>query len=250
MGLSEILVYIQYYLADIILVKNPALMSSVVVAIGILVGIPTSMVAGVLSDKIGRKPIVYMSSIVMSLSAFIYLLLSLTPNIWGVIFVAVIFGLGYGAYKSVDWALAMDVIPPEAAAKNMGIWQAFILIPKVVSPLIAGGILHSTQGSNRSIGYIIIFALAVLYFLGSTLCILPVILPSHEPITPTPIAVISPLPLPLPLPSSFATPEPEPEKVVVESLPTPSDILVSEKQGKFEEKETFLNTNEIGNAAL
>lgn len=132
-----ILVDMQYYLADVIRVSNPALMSALVVAIGIAVGIPTSMVAGPLSDSVGRKPIVCIlwyckrhctplrfediSSGIMSLAALVYLLLSAAPNIYGVFVVAIIFGLGYGAYKSVDWALALEVIPNTAAAKDMGV---------------------------------------------------------------------------------------------------------------------------------
>jgi MFS family permease len=53
-----------------------------------------------------------------------------------------IFGLGYGTYISVDWALASDVLPnPDENAKAMAVWHVSMTLPQTISPLVAGSIL-------------------------------------------------------------------------------------------------------------
>jgi len=48
----------------------------------------------------------------------------LVPSMAFTYVVGALFGIGYGAYQAVDWALAIDVLPGgEDAAKDMGIWQ-------------------------------------------------------------------------------------------------------------------------------
>src|SRR5439155_6648773 len=56
--------------------------------------------------------------------------------------VAAVFGLGYGAYYSVDWALGCDVLPhKENAAKDMGIWHISMVLPQSIALPIAGAVL-------------------------------------------------------------------------------------------------------------
>ena len=41
----------------------------------------------------------------------------------------IVFGLGYGAYISVDWALATDVLPSmDDYARDMGVWHVALTL--------------------------------------------------------------------------------------------------------------------------
>ena len=95
----------------------------------------------------------------------------------GVLWLGMIFGLGYGAYTSVDWALACDVLPSgEDHAKDMGVWHIASMIPQVVGVPIAGFLLDAFQRVGQSsgrhnLGYTVIFAMACIYFLLGTVFI-------------------------------------------------------------------------------
>jgi len=86
----------------------------------------------------------------------------------------VIFGLGYGAYESVDWALASDVLPSmDDYAKDMGVWHVAMVLPQVIATPVAGALLDNFQRVGRNnhlptLGYTVIFLMAVVYFFLGT----------------------------------------------------------------------------------
>ena len=76
--------------------------------------------------------------------------------------IGVLFGIGYGAYAAVDWALAIDVLPSEhSAAKDLGIWAIANTLPQVLAPVIAGPLLDIFNRRTPNLGYTIIYSLAI-----------------------------------------------------------------------------------------
>ena len=68
----------------------------------LLFALPTSLIAGWLSDRHGRKVMVYTAGAVMTAVCVVFILFQ---NQYGSLIAAAFFGIGYGAYTSVDWAL-------------------------------------------------------------------------------------------------------------------------------------------------
>jgi MFS family permease len=138
----------------------------------LLFAVVSSIVGGQLSDKYGRKLLVYISGGIMALVA---ILLIVTHQYVAALIIGAIFGIGYGAYTSVDWALATDVLPNmDDAAKDMGLWHMALTIPQFLATPVAGRLLDTFQGVGRTtgrpnLGYTVIFSLAVVYFLLGTI---------------------------------------------------------------------------------
>jgi MFS family permease len=78
-----------------------------------------------------------------------------------------LFGLGYGAYSSVDWALAVDVLPsPQSAGKDMGLWSIASNLPAILAPLLGGGVIAVAAALDvTAAGYRAVFALAAIFML-------------------------------------------------------------------------------------
>ena len=134
----------------------------------------SAFVAGALSDKYGRKLMVYISGALQGLVAAVFIF---SGNFSVALIMGLIFGLGYGAYQSVDWALASDVLPSEDDhAKDMGVWHIAMTMPQVLAPLIAGFLLDYFQKFGKTagmptLGYTVIFGLAVVYFFFGTVMV-------------------------------------------------------------------------------
>lgn len=132
---------LQYYLSDVINVDNPEVVASQMIAIVIFAAALSGYVGGALSDRIGRKRIVYFAN---SFMAAIMLMFIFCTTITHVLIAGVLFGIGYGAYISVDWALGTDVLPSkEDAAKDMAVWHISMTLPQAVAAFPAGLIVRS-----------------------------------------------------------------------------------------------------------
>lgn len=182
MGIFTVQEFIQYYLGDVIgkpyafagvgTVADSAESAVSFFLLALLVGaIITTLMAGVLSDKYGRKPLVYLSGGLMGVVCLVFILFH---SFTLAVLMGIVFGLGYGAYESVDWALVSDVLPSmDDYAKDMGVWHVAIVLPQVIATPIAGFLLDSFQqvGAARNLpnlGYTVIFILAFVYFILGT----------------------------------------------------------------------------------
>jgi len=113
MGIFTIQEFLQYYLGDVIGASNFVLPGIGKVAdtpesavslflILLLVGaIISTLAAGVLSDRYGRKIMVYLAGGIMGAVALTFVFFH---SFLLAVLMGVVFGLGYGAYESVDWA--------------------------------------------------------------------------------------------------------------------------------------------------
>lgn len=105
----------------------------------------TTVVAGVISDRLGRRrTLVTVSGIISTIPA---LMLAFWPQ-WPVVVVAAgILGVGFGVYLSVDNALVTQVLPAaDGRAKDLGVINIANSGPQVLGPVIAGPIVAGLGG--------------------------------------------------------------------------------------------------------
>jgi Na+/melibiose symporter-like transporter len=170
MGVYSISVFFQYFLKDVVKAGDPVAATQNLMVIIIGMGIPTSIVAGQLSDRHGRKPLVYASGAVMAIAVAIFVPISFFPTVAAAFVVGGLFGIGNGAYQAVDWALAIDVLPNgDDAAKDMGVWHVALVLPQILAPSISGLVLNTLKArATLEIGYTAVFAMATLWFILGT----------------------------------------------------------------------------------
>lgn len=182
MGLWSVQNFLQFFMKDVVrdfsvfghvLAKTPEEAVEYVLVLLLLFAVPASFIGGKLSDRYGRKAMVYVSGGLQGLVCLGFILLH---DYTSALVIGMFFGIGYGAYESVDWALACDVLPnPDAAAKDMGLWHISLTLPQLVAVPLAGYLLDIFQNVGETIGasnlgYTIIFSVAGIYFgLGTLL---------------------------------------------------------------------------------
>ncbi len=123
---------------------------------------------GRLSDRFGRKPVIYVAGVVLAALFVPFLIFHNYALILGL---TLVFGLAYGAYVAVDWALVADVLPnPQGHATDMGLWQTSIVLPQVFIGFLGGSLARLNQVQPGS-GYTFMFVLAASAFLLGTLLV-------------------------------------------------------------------------------
>jgi len=177
MGVYSILPFFQYYYKDSLQCTDDqaSLYSSLTVATIVLTSIPATIITGKLSDKVGRKIMVYFSTGIMAFGCAILCIVAYHPSLVASLVLAGVIGIGYGSYQSVDWALALDVLPPGAnIAKDMGIWHLAFVLPQVIAPVITGAILQAVKKSTIPGAYATVFGITGAWFLLATVFVYPV----------------------------------------------------------------------------
>jgi MFS family permease len=94
---------------------GPQVVLLAVVVVGNLLAV---VPAARLSDRVGRKPVIYGSCIVGAVGVAV---VAVAPTIPIAIAGAGLFGVSAGTFLAVDWALMTDIIPKAASGRYMGI---------------------------------------------------------------------------------------------------------------------------------
>jgi MFS family permease len=145
LGAAFGILYLYYFLKDAVHYHDPdrGLLVVVLVYTGAL--IPTTVLAGRLSDRSGRRKIfVIVSGLVGSVAG---VLLAVSQTFHSAITAAAILGAGYGVYAAVDAALITQVLPAARdRAKDLGVVNIANSAPQVLAPAIAAPIVRTVGG--------------------------------------------------------------------------------------------------------
>jgi MFS family permease len=167
LGLALFMTYIEYYFARVQHIANVVLVTGIVAMLALGGAVVSGLVSGILSDRFKRRaPLVGTATLCMSLTSMAFVIFpeNLMTWIW---LLGVMFGLGYGAYTSVNWALSIDVLPSlEKAGKDLGVWNASTTLPTIMAPLLGSVIINVAAGAGQTaLGYRLVFGVAGLFFL-------------------------------------------------------------------------------------
>uniref|UniRef100_K1PHT5 Major facilitator superfamily (MFS) profile domain-containing protein n=1 Tax=Magallana gigas TaxID=29159 RepID=K1PHT5_MAGGI len=158
-GVSTVTGFLEYWLSDMIELPdcwNAGRGVAIMLLPMLFAAAISSIIFGILSDRFNRrKPIV----IVAGPSAY-----------YIAVIVAFFFGIGFGSFQSVDFALVMDILPEEKdKAKDIAVWHLALILPNALATPVGGLILDYFESVNCRIGlgYIILFVVTTVYFLLS-----------------------------------------------------------------------------------
>ncbi|POH58965.1 MFS transporter [Arthrobacter glacialis] len=135
-----------YILADYIGLGKGAAATIPLFGLASLAGIITAtLIAGPLSDRIGRRKIfVFISSMLVGLALIIPMVM---PTFTGWLLFTVISGLGFGAFQAVDQALMSEVLPSaDSFAKDLGVVNIAATLPQTLAPGVASFVILTFGG--------------------------------------------------------------------------------------------------------
>lgn len=155
MGFYAIQPFIKYYLVDVVGIPATDVDTVAPKLLGVILIVSsfTGYFGGKLSDKVGRKKVVFLSNALITVVAPLFVF---CHKIEYALLVGALFGFGYGAYISVDYALGTDVLPEgSGGGKEMAVWHVAMTLPQTIMAPIAGFLiaLPGKTGVGESVKY-------------------------------------------------------------------------------------------------
>jgi MFS family permease len=176
MGIYIVYSFLQLYMLFVAHAPNAAVAAGNFLIILTITATLSTAFAGWTSDRLGRKAMVYLSGAFMALvgAAFVLAPYVFPANILTVAYIAgAVFGLGYGAYIAVDWALVADVLPSEATfARDMGVWNIVYTIPQALAVVFGASMIAlGTALGSVSLGYTFLFITFAVFCVAGTVTV-------------------------------------------------------------------------------
>ena len=176
MGVYIVQNFLVLYMQNVAHAPNPQAATTEFLIFLTLSATLSTAFAGWASDRLGRKRMVYISGTFMAVVGVAFIA---APYLFpGAVLqlalgAAFVFGLGFGAYVSVDWALVADVLPSEATfARDMGVWNIALTLPQVFAVVLGGWLLLlGVALGNSGLGYTLLFVAFVAFCILGTVTV-------------------------------------------------------------------------------
>lgn len=130
-----------------------------------------ALVAGWLSDRLGRKPVVFGAGL-LACAGTAFLLFVRDKTL--ITIAGAVIGMAIGGFLSASWALATDIVPRREAARYLGIANIATCLGSGLARLLGGLLIDPlNRALGPSAGYLLMFTLAGLCFLLSAVVMIP-----------------------------------------------------------------------------
>ncbi len=150
---------------------------AVVVAANLIVIMPASR----MSDRIGRKPVIWAACAVGAVGVAI---VASAPAVPFALLGAFLFGASQGTFLAVDWALMTDIIPRVSAGRYMGISNVATGASTPIAIALGGIVLDAvTRAGGLEISPRVVFVLAIAAFILAAITLVRVVEPRRDRVT-------------------------------------------------------------------
>ncbi|HEY2702139.1 MAG TPA: MFS transporter [Candidatus Dormibacteraeota bacterium] len=170
-GISAVTPFTFAFFRDVVGVPDPDVFNPLWLLVVLAAATPFGLIGGRLSDRLGRKRFVYASGGFQALVALVFVVLYPT-SVPLVLVLGAVYGVGYGFFVAVDWALACDTLPDRrAGAKDMGLFHVALSLPGNVVPAVAGVGFDALNAHQPNSGFRVVFGGAAVCFVVGTVLV-------------------------------------------------------------------------------
>ncbi|MFC1909957.1 MFS transporter [Chloroflexota bacterium] len=170
MALTTVQTFGLFFFTDVVLSEKPfASAANIFVIIGVSM-LAAVYPAGRLSDRLGRRPVLFFSGVLGAAGMLVLLFL---PEYWLMVAGGCVIGVAAGAFMSTSWALATDLVEQGQSARYLGLANMAMAGGAALSRAIGPGIDYFNS-RMAGMGYSFMLLVCFLYIVVSTLFLLKV----------------------------------------------------------------------------
>lgn len=181
LGSLTLLNFLFFYVAQSLRSPDPRRDTGVLFLAYMLSGIAGAFLSAKPTNAGDKRLVVTVATAVTSLGLILFALahpidgcpqgpaLALCPYYDLFLLAAIVAGASWGGFITADWALAVSILPADAMASAMGVWNLAFAIPSVLSTLVTLPLLLAANARAAGLGPRLAFVLVVVEFAIGTL---------------------------------------------------------------------------------
>jgi len=155
--------FIYFYLEDSMGLGDSAAagvvpLAALVAFVALLAAIP----GGAATARWGRVRTVLASALLGAMGALAF---AVAPSYAALFVIAIPFGMALGVFLSADWALLVELVPPDEAGRYLGLSNVATAGAGLLAVAIGGPIADLVNAAAPGVGYRVVFLLAAIEFL-------------------------------------------------------------------------------------
>jgi MFS family permease len=114
-----------------------------------LAGVAGAALAGRAIDRADKRVVVSVACVAIALAVGTF---ALAPNLTVAFSCGIAAGVAWGAFFTADWAIAYAVLPREAMASAMGVWNLASTLPQVAAPALTAPLVTALDAHAAGLG--------------------------------------------------------------------------------------------------
>jgi MFS family permease len=132
-----------------------------------IAGVAGAALAGPAADRIDKRIVVSVAAVAIAFAVGAFAA-ALNPVV--AFAAAIASGGAWGAFFTADWAIAYAVLPRDAMASAMGVWNLAAAIPQIIAPAITAPLVTALDARYAGLGpRVALLLVAVEFALGAAL---------------------------------------------------------------------------------
>ncbi len=124
-----------------------------------LAGVAGAAVAGRAADRIDKRFVVTCAAAAIAIAVLVF---AAATNLTIAYVGAAASGAAWGAFVTADWAIAYVLLPPNARATSMGVWNLAAVIPQILAPALTAPLVAAVDARHAGAGPRVALALVAL----------------------------------------------------------------------------------------
>jgi MFS family permease len=142
LGFYTLLFYLYYYVAQTLHVPEAQakMHTGVLLLLFTVAGAIGAAIAARPADRFDRRFVAMAGAFVFAISLAVFVFVQ---SVMAIGFCAVAAGGAWGVMLTADWALGSALLPKNALATAMAIWNLALIVPQILAPSLTTAILHT-----------------------------------------------------------------------------------------------------------
>ena len=133
-GFYTILGYMFFYVRDTLHLLTPMRTTGLVILVFTITAVAGAALSGRPADRLDRRLVVNIGTAIVTFALLAFIAVRHVDVLFGAAAAA---GLGWGAFLTADWALGCAILPRNAMATAMGVWNIAVAGSQIAAPALA-----------------------------------------------------------------------------------------------------------------